>query len=55
MSNELKPLTDLQKDFDLGKDSQPAQSVEAFNQRTVKGAVRVNKLELPSFVGAKRV
>ena len=36
------------------KDSQPAQSVEAFNQRTVKGTVRVNKLELPGFVGAQR-
>ena len=36
------------------KDSQPAQSVESFNQRTVKGTVRVNKLELPGFVGAQR-
>jgi hypothetical protein len=36
------------------KDSQPAQSVEAFNRRTVKGTVRVNKLELPGFVGAQR-
>jgi hypothetical protein len=53
--SQIKPLTDLSKDFNLGKDSQPAQSTEAFTQRTVKGAVRVNKLELPGFVGAKRV
>ena len=53
--SELKPLTDLSKDFELGKDSQPAQSVEAFYKRAVKGAVKVNKLELPGFVGAKRI
>ena len=52
--SQLKPLSELSKDFDLGKDSQPADSFEAFDERTVKGTVRVNKLELPGFVGAQR-